>query len=330
MGVIVAEKLTRRYGARSAVENLSFRVARGEIVGFLGPNGAGKTTTLRMIAGYLAPTSGTVSVAGYDVVEQSLEARQRLGYMPESVPLYPEMRVEEYLSFRAEIKGVTTGRRTAVLEAMEQADITSVGRRLVGELSKGYRQRVGLADALVARPELLILDEPTAGLDPNQIVHVRETIKQLGKQHTILLSTHILSEVDAVCSRVVIISRGALVADGTTDEIRQRARGIVAVFRGPTARVREVIARVTGVEVHGEPARIAGDADGDSSVHRYVLDVTGSEDASAAAIEATVAAVVSAGLGVRAIERQGATLEAVFQQLTEADTEPAHPDASAS
>lgn len=190
--MIVAEQLTRKYGSRTAVDGISFTVPRGEVVGFLGPNGAGKSTTLKMVSGFLPPTSGHITVAGLDIVEDSLEARRRLGYMPESVPLYPEMRVEEYLGFRAEIKGVGRNkRRDAVGKAMEQADVKDVARRLIGELSKGYKQRVGLADALVSSPDLLILDEPTAGLDPNQILQVRELIKSLGKQHTIFLSTHI-------------------------------------------------------------------------------------------------------------------------------------------
>ena len=198
--MVSVQHLVKRYGARLAVDDLSFTVPKGEVVGFLGPNGAGKSTTLRILAGFLGATSGQVSVDGHDVKDDSFEARRLLGYMPEAVPLYLEMRVAEYLAFRAELKGVARGaRRASVDAAMEKANVTDVANVLIGSLSKGYRQRVGLADALVAKPPLLILDEPTAGLDPNQIVEVRDVISALGKEHTVLLSTHILSEVEASC-----------------------------------------------------------------------------------------------------------------------------------
>ena len=197
--MIETKDLTRRFGARTAVQSLTFTVPRGKVVGFLGPNGAGKSTTLKMLSAYLPPTEGTATVNGHDVVEQSLEARRSIGYMPETVPLHPEMRVEEYLRFRAEIKGVPSrDRRRAEDRAMELADVTEVRRRLIGDLSKGFRQRVGLADALVASPPLLILDEPTEGLDPNQILRFREVIRGLRGEHTVFLSTHILQVVEAV------------------------------------------------------------------------------------------------------------------------------------
>ena len=233
--MISVQKLVKRYGKKLAVDDLSFEVDRGEVVGFLGPNGAGKSTTLRILAGFLGMSSGTVTVAGHDIKDQSFEARQKIGYMPEAVPLYTEMRVAEYLAFRAELKRVARSeRRSAVDEAMQKANVDDVANVLIGNLSKGYRQRVGLADALVARPPLLVLDEPTAGLDPNQIREVRDVIKELGREHTVLLSTHILSEVEASCSRVVVIAKGKLVAEGTMEDLakKRRAAGLVIVVRG--------------------------------------------------------------------------------------------------
>jgi ABC-2 type transport system ATP-binding protein len=320
--VIVAEQLTRKYGSRLAVDRVSFHVPKGEVVGFLGPNGAGKSTTLKMVSGYLPPTSGSVTVAGFDVVEASIEARKKLGYMPEAVPIYPELRVEEYLHFRAELKGVGRAKRkSAVHDAMEKARVTDVARQLVGELSKGYKQRVGLADALVASPELLILDEPTAGLDPNQILQVRELIKELGKAHTVLLSTHILPEVEAVCTRVVIITRGKVVAEGTTDEIRARmsasARDALVQVRGPLAKVERVVNAQSGMKVRGSPVRIEGAEDeGENAVHRFELELDDAGGRAANTAEALTASVVKAGLGMRGLELRGKSLEAIFHEVT--------------
>ncbi len=314
--MIVAEKLTKRYGDHLAVDSVDFSVPKGEIVGFLGPNGAGKSTTLRMVAGYLPPTSGHVTVRGHDIVDESLEARGCIGYMPEAVPLYPEMRVGEYLSFRAEIKGVRAGRKAAVDRAMQQANVTDVARRLIGELSKGYRQRVGLADALVANPPLLILDEPTAGLDPNQILDVRELIKTLGKDHTIFLSTHILSEVESVCSRVVIIAKGRIVASGTPDEIRARIAGetrdATLVVRGPEPKVRELLGAADGVGIRGEPTR--QDGGGDDPVWRWKLTIAKRDGADVG--ERLVETCVQAGIGVRGLSVSGKSLESIFHELT--------------
>ena len=199
-----------------AVDDVSFEVARGEIVGFLGPNGAGKTTTMRILACYLPATGGAVNVAGYDVFRDSIEVRRRIGYLPENVPLYPEMRVDEYLNYRARLKGVPPKkRRKRVDEVKGLCGLKDVGRRIIGQLSKGFRQRVGLAESMVHDPDLLILDEPTIGLDPNQIRQVRELIKGLAPRHTILISTHILPEVEMTCQRVLIIHRGRIVASDT-------------------------------------------------------------------------------------------------------------------
>lgn len=219
--MIEVSELTKRYIGHTAVSNVSFTVARGEIVGLLGPNGAGKSTILRILSCFLPATSGTVRVAGYDVFRDSAEVRKRIGYMPENNPLHLDMRVREYLKFRARLKGLNRAQmRERVGAVMEQCNLTDVSRRIIGHLSKGYRQRVGLADALVHEPELIILDEPTIGLDPNQIRSVRQLIKDLGRKHTILLSTHILPEVEMTCSRIIILHEGKILAADTTDNLQ--------------------------------------------------------------------------------------------------------------
>lgn len=216
--------LTKSYGSTDAIKDLSFSVDRGEIVGFLGPNGAGKSTTMRILCGYLPADAGEVRIAGFDIFSQSIKARSRIGYLPENVPLYPEMRVGEYLAYRASLKGVRSRRIPEKVEdALELCNLRSVQRQLIGTLSKGYRQRVGLADALVNEPDILILDEPTIGLDPNQIRDIRNLIKSLATRHTILLSSHILSEVEMTCSRVMILNKGHIVASGTPAELRERS-----------------------------------------------------------------------------------------------------------
>src|SRR5438874_3542706 len=223
--MIKVENLTKRYAGQTAIQDLNFEVSRGEIMGFLGPNGAGKTTTMRILAGFMPPTSGRASIAGFDVFEQSLKARAHLGYMPENVPLYSDMRVTEYLNYRAALKGVPH-RRIAerVGDVKDLCGLKDVEKKVIGALSKGYRQRVGLADALLHEPDLLILDEPTIGLDPNQIRQVRELIRNLGKQHTILLSTHILPEVEMTCSRVIIIHKGRIEACDTPENLLGQIR----------------------------------------------------------------------------------------------------------
>ena len=216
--MIEAKGLNKRYGDRLAVSDVSFRVDEGEIVGFLGPNGAGKTTTLRMLTGYLTPTSGEIRIADVDAVENSIVARRSIGYLPEGVPLYREMRVHEYLHHRAQLKRVPDPSRS-VDSALDKAGVSDVRTRIIGQLSKGYRQRVGLAEALVADPPLLILDEPTAGLDPNQVRQFRELVRGFAGSKTVFLSTHILSEVEAVCDRAIIIREGCKVGEGTLAEL---------------------------------------------------------------------------------------------------------------
>src|SRR5471032_2790792 len=224
--MIEVENLSKTYSGFRAVQDISFHVNKGEIVGFLGPNGAGKSTTMKVLAGYLPPTDGRIRIAGFDVVNESLEVRKRIGYMPENVPLYTEMRVNEFLRFRAELKKVARRKIKDRVEAVKQlCSLKDVEIKIIGTLSKGYRQRVGLADALVHDPDLLILDEPTIGLDPNQIRAVRDLIKDLGKHHTILLSTHILSEVELTCSRVLVIHHGRIEASDTPVNLTRLVRG---------------------------------------------------------------------------------------------------------
>ncbi len=248
---IDAQNLTKRYDTATALDHISFQVRQGEIMGFLGPNGAGKTTTLRILTGLLAPTSGAVRIHGLDVETQSLEIRRQIGYLPESVALYPELRVREYLSYRAQIKAVPRAQRRArVDETLERCALGDVQRMLIGRLSKGYRQRVALADTLISRPSLLILDEPTAGLDPHQIRQTRDLIKQLGETTTILLSTHILPEVDITCQRVTIINKGTIVAVDTPENLRrgQNARQVVHLeLQGNPAEIGQALAQVPGV-----------------------------------------------------------------------------------
>lgn len=223
--MIEVNKLTKRFAGRTAIDSVSFSVEKGEIVGFLGPNGAGKTTTLRILTGYLPASSGHASIGGFDIFRDSLNARREIGYMPENVPLYNDMRVREYLKFRGALKGLRGKTlRHNMGEVVETCGLREVRKRLIGTLSKGFRQRVGLADALIHRPRLLILDEPTNGLDPNQIRQARELIRNLGEQHTILISTHILPEVEMTCNRVIIINRGKVRASGSPQDLVRRLR----------------------------------------------------------------------------------------------------------
>jgi ABC-2 type transport system ATP-binding protein len=320
--VIEVAQLTKTYGDFYAVQNLSFSVGKGEVVGFLGPNGAGKSTTLRILSGFLGMTSGRVTIDGHNIVDDSARAREKIGYMPEAVPLYGEMRVIEYLRFRAELKGVPSkARRAQVEQAMVEARVDDLAETLISKLSKGYRQRVGLADALVSRPPILILDEPTAGLDPNQIREVRELIKGLGERHTLLLSTHILSEVEATCQRAVVVARGRLVAEGTLDDLRSKrrstsARLVIRPAAGATeASIQALVAAIKGVaRVTGAPA----------SAGLVALDVSWSRklDDPGNALEEVAAALYEKGHRIREAVPARASLDEVFAQLT-GDTGPA-------
>lgn len=316
--MIEVERLTKDYGTVVAVRDVSFTVGKGEVVGFLGPNGAGKSTTMRILVGFLGATSGSVRIAGHDIAMDSLEARRAIGYMPESAPLYLEMRVREYLAFRAAVKKVPRAeRKQAVDRAMSLAVVTEMADTVIGHLSKGYRQRVGLADALVANPPLLILDEPTAGLDPNQIREVRRLIRELGESHTILLSTHILSEVESTCDRAIVIDRGRLVAEGTIDELRarRRAEGAVVTVRGDRARAVSLLEALPGVR------RVRARDAGEAELSRLTLALAEGAGDVGVVLEAAVGALVAAGLGVREAGPSRATLEDVFAELTRAEAE---------
>lgn len=251
--MIKVSNLTKRFSGYTAVDDISFEVERGEIIGFLGPNGAGKTTTMRMLTGFYHPTRGRVEIGGYDVISNPLEARRQIGYMPESCPLYTEMRVNEYLKFRANIKEVPRREmKTRLGTVKEQCGLSDVGHRIIGQLSKGYRQRVGLADSLLNEPDLLILDEPTAGLDPNQIREVRELIGRLAERHTLLLSTHILPEVEMACKRVLIIDKGKIVASDTPESLQKRLMGdaqISADILGDATIIENTLMEMESVDV---------------------------------------------------------------------------------
>jgi ABC-2 type transport system ATP-binding protein len=248
--MIKAENISKRYGAHLALDNLSFEIEKGEICGFLGPNGAGKTSMMRILTGYMPPSSGRVSVAGFDTRENPMEVKRRIGYLPETTPLYPDMRVAEYLDFVAELKGSASRdeRRRKVAEVMEVTRIDQRRQSLIRALSKGYRQRVGLAQALIGEPEVLVLDEPTIGLDPRQIVEIRSLIKDLAGKRTIILSSHILPEVQMICSRVLIINNGRLVASDTLKELSGKAGAkLTARIAGPAEKIIGELARIPGV-----------------------------------------------------------------------------------
>jgi ABC-2 type transport system ATP-binding protein len=245
--MIEVKRLSRHYHSVKAIDQVSFEVGRGEIVGLLGPNGAGKTTTMRILTTFLAPTSGRALLSGHDVLDEPLEVRKRVGYLPENVPLYLEMRVREYLTYRAKLKDVPRSkRRSSIDNVLERCKLMDVDSRVLGHLSKGYRQRVGLAEAMVHDPDILILDEPTAGLDPIQIREVRALIRELGDRHTILLSTHIMSEVEAVCGRVIMIVKGKVAVDDQLDHLQVQG-AILLEARGPSAPIRKVLETTPGV-----------------------------------------------------------------------------------
>jgi len=310
--MIAVDGLGKTYsGTAFAVRGVSFRVEKGEVVGFLGPNGAGKTTTLRVVAGFLGATTGKVTLDGHDIVDDPLEARAAIGYMPEGLPLYPEMRVGEYLAFRAELKGVKRAqRRDAVAHALRRAGASEMAWTLIGHLSKGYRQRVGLADALVARPPILVLDEPMSGLDPNQIREARALVRELGRDHAVLFSTHILSEVEATCDRVLVIDKGRLVAAGTPDDLKKLRRSTaVRIVVGDRDRAKPLLTGLADVQSVEEQGRAL-------VVHWQ----SGTEDVGKAAARAAQA-LVAAGIELEEMSPTKATLEEVFADLTRPEGE---------
>ena len=309
--MIKVENLTKRYAGFTAVNDLSFEVEKGEIVGFLGPNGAGKSTTMKILSSYMPATSGRATIAGFDVFSQSLEARQHLGYMPENVPLYLEMRVGEYLNYRAALKGLTGGRRRERLgDVKELCSVREVENRIIGTLSKGYRQRVGLADALLHSPDLLILDEPTIGLDPNQIRQVRELIRNLGKHHTILLSTHILPEVEMTCGRVIIVHKGRIEAADTPENLVNAMRAAGGIRLEAKVGADDALARILS---------LSGVKDVTAETENDWSTFTLRTDAGCDPREELWRMAVDRHWTVRELSRRRATLEDVFVELTHGD-----------
>jgi ABC-2 type transport system ATP-binding protein len=316
--VIEVQHLTKQYGPVTAVSDVSFKVDKGEVLGFLGPNGAGKTTTMRILTGYMPPSDGKAIIAGYDVMEHPIEAKRRTGYLPETPPLYPDMTVRDYLTFCARIKGVPKADRTTrVASTMDRTRILDVADRHCSKLSKGYRQRVGLAQALLHNPDVLILDEPTAGLDPKQIIETRNLIKELAGEHTIVLSTHILPEVSQTCSRVVIINRGRVVAVDTPENLTSRLGGPGAMYveidaaGGDAAAVLGAVAGVVGVKASSTRDGVVG----------YEVDSEGRD-----VRRELAAAVVGRGWGLLELRPTRMSLEEIFLQVI---TEEAAPDAAA-
>ncbi len=301
--MIDVQDLTKDYGTYLALRQVSFEVQKGEVLGFLGPNGAGKTTTMRILTGYLPPTSGNAHVAGFDVFADSIEVRKHIGYLPETVPLYPEMSVWDYLDFAARLRNVSN-RDDAIERAMELTNITERADQLIGKLSKGFRQRVGLAQAIVHEPDVLVLDEPTIGLDPKQIIEVRNLIKSLAGEHTVILSTHILPEASQVCSRVLIINEGKIVAEDTPERLSARVRGAEHVFLQVSHPAPEIPAELEKVKgVLGVQAKEKG---------AYEIETNLGTDR-----RAEIAALaVQRGWGVLELRPVGLSLEEVFLKLT--------------
>jgi ABC-2 type transport system ATP-binding protein len=312
--MIQVERLTKRYGPTVAVRDISFAVPRGEILGFLGPNGAGKTTTMRILTGYLPADEGSVRVAGFDVAEEGLEVRRRLGYLPESAPLYEEMGVVDYLEYVGGMRGFSGPERTRRVKRM--IDLCGLGPMIaksIGQLSKGYRQRVGLAQAMIHDPDLLVLDEPTSGLDPNQIVEIRDLIRTLGREKTVLLSTHILPEVQATCSRVMIIARGEIVADDTPEGLARKATGgreLHATIEGPGPDVESALAAAAS---DLGPARFEGTTPRNGLRCRFAVPDDSAPEASAAALFRLAKA---RGWTLTELRHESASLEEIFRDLT--------------
>jgi ABC-2 type transport system ATP-binding protein len=302
---IRVDNLVKKYGPVLAVDHIHFAVGHGELVGFLGPNGAGKSTTMRVLTTFMPATSGIATVCGFDVMNDSMKVRENIGYLPESVPLYPEMRVEEYLSYRAKLKQVDRSvRRSRVEMCLERCRVKEVRRRLLGTLSKGYRQRVGLADAMIADPKVLILDEPTSGLDPIQIRQTLDAIKGLAGTHTVLLSTHILSEVEAICDRVIIINRGSIRWDGRLTRLAEQVPVLVIEVRGPADAVRQLLERQPQVKrVTDQPL--------DDGVSLFEVEQERGHDLR----EPLAKAVIEKGYTVRRLDLRRRNLEGLYTDV---------------
>ena len=311
--MIEVSHLSKNYGSRPAVKDLSFTVGDGQIFGLLGPNGAGKSTIMNILTGYIAPTSGEVKVAGFSLPEQAQQAKACVGYLPEQPPLYPEMTVQEYLDFAAELKGVRRAeRKEQVRRAARRTGLEEVLPRLIRSLSKGYRQRVGIAQALLGSPKLIILDEPTVGLDPAQVIEIRKLIRELGKAHTVILSSHILSEVQAVCSQVLILAKGRLVAVGAPDELGEKLSSgscLKATVLGDGQTVLKAVGSIPGIR----KVELEGESDGQVT---FTAESTDDTDRRAEVSRA----LSQAGCTVLALSAESKTLEDVFLALTEAQT----------
>lgn len=304
--MIDVSQLTKRYGEHLAIDSLNFNIQKGEVVGFLGPNGAGKSTTMKILTGFMAPTSGTAKICGFDVFESPIEVKKRIGYLPETPPVYLDMSVQDYLQFVAELKGVAKDKqKQLVSRAIEKTNLGQVQKRLIHNLSKGFKQRVGIAQALVSDPEVLILDEPTVGLDPKQVAEIRELIKELRGQHTIILSTHILPEVQATCERIIIIHRGRIVAQDSLEnlaQIQSGGRKVNLKVRKASNDLAHHLGRIKGVfKVH------AG-----ASAEDWTLDTEGDDQV----IEAIAREVMQQGYGLLSIGSVKADLEDIFLKLT--------------
>lgn len=310
--MINVKHLTKRYVNIAAVDDISFNVGEGEIVGLLGPNGAGKTTTMRMITCFMPPTQGIATVAGYDIFNDSIQVRQQIGYLPENVPLYPDMRAIEYLMFRAKLKNIPRKeRKRRIGFCLEMCGISDVQNQIIGTLSKGYRQRVGLADALIHNPKILILDEPTIGLDPNQIRQIRRVIKDLGEKHTILLSTHILPEVEMVCGRVIIINKGKIVAMDTPENLMKQLRSnanVVLEIKGEGEKIKDNLSSVNGVR------SVVWKEKGDAN--EFIVEAMEGKDLR----EDIFKCIVENNHILREMKRQTITLEEIFHQITTKET----------
>ena len=310
--MVEVKNLTKRYGVNVAIENVSFKIEEGSIVGFLGPNGAGKSTTMNIITGYLSATSGSATIDGIDTLEEPNKAKKMIGYLPELPPLYPDMTVKEYLDFMYDLKKVSLPRAQHINEICELTKIASVSDRLIGNLSKGFRQRVGIAQALLGNPPVLILDEPTVGLDSKQIIEIRNLIQSLGKAHTVILSSHILSEVQAVCERIIVINNGHIVADGNTDSLAHDLSGehrLIARIEGPE---KEILNAVKSLENVAEVYSMGEKEKGAFDIN---IECTPNHDVR----KALFALLTRKGWPMLALRNTDLTLEDLFLQLTSSD-----------
>ncbi len=313
--MIEVEHLTKRFSNTVAVDDISFRVDKGEILGFLGPNGAGKTTTMRILTCFIPPTSGKAQIAGFDVMTQSLAVRKSIGYLPENVPLYTDMRVEEFLNYRAALKKVSyRDRKQKINDIMEKCWITEVRRKIIGTLSKGFRQRVALAECMVHNPEILILDEPTVGLDPNQIRETRQLIKEIGKEHTVILSTHILPEVEMICDRVIIINNGKIVAMDTPKNLTRKLIGEKTIrleIKGPVSDVKTSLEKIPGIE--------KVDIEKSNEVNHFKIEVEENQDVR----ELIFNEIVKNNWILHEMRTEAASLEDIFFKITREEGTPA-------